>query len=67
MQNDKLLKLIKFIKLRQTPIIIADSKDTVKIKTALNTGSITIQYGPSKFKISRGLEKSTDIVYEELK
>ncbi len=67
MQNDKLLKLIKLIKLKKTPIIIADSKDTVRIKTANNTSSTVIQYGPLKFKISTGLEKSTDIVYEELK
>ena len=63
--NKSLLFIIKNLRLHKTPVIILDVKDSIQIN--VSSSEITNVYmgdGTSKYKISTGLEKNKDIVYE---
>ncbi len=68
LQNPDLLKLIRFIRLKEVPILIIGDNDKVSVVPSKTDGTyVTVLDGSLKYKVSTGLEKSKDIVYEEIK
>ena len=68
LENPDLLKLIKIIRLKQVPVIIADKATDIKVAISdAEPTTIEAQDGFIKYRVRSGLEKSKDIVYEVIK